>query len=62
MKTNHKPKSSSVALLDRKMELERYVLNHLAEVHNIYGGVTGYRLDLGPAETEKLIELIEAIK
>ena len=43
------------------MELERYVLNHLAEVHNIYGGVTGYRLNLDAAQTEKLIKLIEAI-
>ena len=61
MKTKRKPKPSSVTLLDRKMDLEAYVLNHLVEVHNIYGGVTGYRLNLDTEQTEKLIKLIEAI-
>lgn len=62
MKTKRKPKPSSISLLDRKIELQRYALNRLVEVHNLYGGVTGYRLDLDPAQTEKLIKLIEAIK
>lgn len=61
MKTKSEPKPSSMTLIDRKMQLKAYVLNHLVEVHNLYGGVTGYRLNLDEGQTEKLIKLIEAI-
>lgn len=61
MKTKRKPKPSSLTLLDRKMDLEAYVLNHLVEVYDVDGSVTGYRLNLDTEQTEKLVKLIEAI-
>ena len=36
-----------------------FVVNHLEEVKNRIGGVIGYKLNLSPEETEKLVHLLE---
>lgn len=49
-------------LLDYKMAIASYVLNHLKEVLNERGGVIGYKLELDVEQTEKMCAIIENTK
>lgn len=49
-------------MLDYKMAIASFVLNHLQEVTNKRGGVIGYKLELDVNQTDKLCAIIENTK